>query len=179
MDTLDVARYLDRRLPAEHRARVEAHLAGCNSCRDEVVAVSGLLAHARRRRRLVFTAPLAVAAAILLVLLPRMGNRQNQGLELRRGASADVLTAYGPLGESASARPRFVWGAVPNVQSYRLTVSRANGTTLWSGSSADTGRSLPDSMTLHAGASYWWVADALLDDGTSRSTGVHNFRVAP
>jgi hypothetical protein len=71
---------------------------------------------------------------------------------------------------------RFVWGAVPGVATYRLTVSGADGAPVWSGSLPDTALALPDSVTLLVDQRYFWVVDALLDDGATRSTGLHEFR---
>jgi hypothetical protein len=34
---------------------------------------------------------------------------------------------------------------------------------------------LPASVTLRAGDRYFWVADAILEDGSSRSTGLREF----
>jgi hypothetical protein len=70
---------------------------------------------------------------------------------------------------------RFVWASAPNAISYRLTLTDANGSTIWTNSGLDTVVALPDSVLLTVGARYFWVADALVSDGQSRSTELREF----
>jgi hypothetical protein len=58
-----------------------------------------------------------------------------------------------------------------------LTISRADAHPVWSLSSTDTVATLPDSVGLRPSERYFWVADALLSDGTTRSTGLREFGV--
>ena len=58
----DVAAYVDRALSLGERARVEAHLADCGRCRDEVIQVTQLLRASRVRRRWYVAAGLAPIA---------------------------------------------------------------------------------------------------------------------
>ena len=57
-----------------------------------------------------------------------------------------------------------------------MTVSGGNGIPVWSGSVADTMFVLPDSISLGVDQRYVWIVDALLADGSARSTGLHEFR---
>jgi anti-sigma factor RsiW len=167
----EMAAYLDRRLGTADRDRVEGHLAGCAECRQEMLQVRGLLGRSARPRRLLVGASLlAAAAALVLIVRPAVIG------PVRGDGNPSALTAYGPTGDAALASLRFVWGAVPGVATYRLTVSAADGVPLWSGSVADTVMALPDSVVLQADQRYVWFADALLDDGSTRSTGLHEFR---
>jgi hypothetical protein len=171
VDEFEMAAYLDRRLDAADRDRVEGHLAGCADCRQEMLEVRGLLRRgARPRRLLVGASLLAVVAALVLIVQPG-------GIEqVRGGGTAPSLTAYGPTGDASQSSLRFVWGAAPGVATYRLTVSGGDGVPVWSGSVADTVMALPDSVTLQADRRYVWIADALMGDGSTRSTGLHEFR---
>ena len=171
MNEFEMAAYVDRRLGPADRERVEAHLAGCAECRHEMLEVRGLLRHAARPRRLIVAASLLAAAAALVLFV-----RPATLAPVRDAGTSPVLTAYGPTGDAALASLRFVWGAVPGVATYRLTVSGPDGAPVWSGSVADTAWALPDSVTLQVDQRYFWVADALLDDGSTRSTGLHEFR---
>lgn len=167
----EMAAYLDRRLSGPDRARVEAHLAECAECRLEAREVRRLLDRSSRPRRLMVGAGLlAAAASLFLFLRPAVID------PLRGGGAPPALTAYGPTGEVPRSALRFIWAAAPGATGYRLTISGGNGVPVWSGSVADTVFALPDSVPLGADQRYVWIADALLSDGTSRSTGLHEFR---
>ena len=175
---LEIATYLDRRLPPEQLDRVEAHLAACPDCREELLATRGMVRRVQRPRKLAAAAALAATTAIVLllpVLVPRDVPAPQP--QLRSRVQPSPLIAYGPLGETGTRLPTFVWAAVPGAASYRLTVTGEGGESVWSDNGADTLRTLPDSVVLHSGASYWWVADALIMNGTTRSTGLRGFRI--
>ena len=72
---------------------------------------------------------------------------------------------------------RFVWGNVPGALSYQFTLSRADGTPIWARGGSDTAFTLPDSVVLQPGARYLWTTDALLPDGSTRSSGVREVDV--
>jgi hypothetical protein len=167
----EMAAYLDRRLGTAGRDRVEGHLAGCAECRQEMLEVQGLLGRSHRPRRLLVGASLlAAAAALVLIVRPTVIG------PVRGGGSPSALTVYGPTGDAAQSSIRFVWGAAPGAATYRLTVSGEDGVPVWSGSVADTLMALPDSVTLQVDHRYVWIADALMGDGSTRSTGLHEFR---
>lgn len=180
MKELEIAAYLDRGLPAQERDRIEDHLAECADCRQNVVEAQALLEKVRKPRRLVRVGMLvAAAAALLIVMRPGMLSRGDVADSRMRTetTAAPALVAHGPVGET-SARPlRFMWSADANALSYRLSVTRANATPLWSASGTDTVAVLPDSIVLHAGERYYWVVDALLNDGSTRSTGIREFEL--
>ena len=181
MNDLELAAYLDRRLSGPERERVESHLAGCPECRSELIEARQLLRQSRRPRRRMVGGLLAAAAALILVVRPAMETRSPAGASspMRAAPDAEVMVAYGPVGESSSASPTFAWGAESGASTYRLTLTTGEGTTVWSVSSADTLVALSDSVQLRQGERYLWVVDALLDDGTTRSTGLREFRVGP
>ncbi len=171
MKDVEMAAYVDRRLYGADRERVEAHLADCAECRKELRDVRSILRHAARPRRLLVGAGLlAAAASLLLILRPAVVD------PVRGGGTPSALTAYGPTGDAALASLRFVWGAAPGAAAYRLTVSGADGVPVWSGSVPDTVMALPDSVSLRVDQGYVWIADALMNDGSTRSTGLHEFR---
>jgi hypothetical protein len=121
----------------------------------------------------------AIAAAIVLVFVivrPDSSETDQRAL-MRSDTAGEPLVAYGPIGTPNRLGLRFVWGAVPGAESYRLTVSRGDAHALWSSSGTDTVATLPDSVTLRVNERYYWVADALLSDGTTRSTGLREFGV--
>jgi Putative zinc-finger len=178
MNDLQIAAYIDRGLSRAERDEVEAHLAECAECRRHVSDTDALVQRVRGPKRLVIGGALvAAAAAVIIVAVPSF-RRSDGTLEnplYRDVAASSSLIAYGPTGESRVGSLRFVWSPAQGAMSYRLTVSRADGATVWTQSSRDTVAALPTSVTLHVGDRYFWVSDALLADGGSRSTGLREF----
>jgi hypothetical protein len=179
MDELTIAAYLDRRLPTDARERVEAHLASCSDCRQDFVQAHGVLGSLRRRRQLRVAASV-LASAVLVAIVVRSAERgHGTGTDLsqlRGTADVPALMAYGPDGDTPLALLRFVWATAPTTLSYRLTVTRGDGTPVWRGSSTDTTKTLPDSVALQPGNRYFWFVDALLANGATQSTEPREFR---
>lgn len=176
-----LAAFLDRGLTPAERASVEEHLSRCAACRAHVVASQELLSEVRRPWRSRVGGSLIAAAAVVLLavgLTARGGSRVAPDPVVRGGADARLI-AYGPTGETSARALRFVWGATPGAVTYRLSVTRADGAAVWSHSGADTSVALPDSVVLARNRHYFWMADALLGDGSSRSTGVRRFDAVP
>ena len=182
MNEFEVAAYLDRQLQPADRTRIERHLVACGECRTEIAELSHHLARGRRRRLAVAGGLLVATAAALILVIRPAGVRTPEGAAsslLREAANSAPLIGYGPGGEIALRSLRFVWAPAPNATAYRLTVSGADGLPVWSGSTLDTAVTLPDSVRLQTGRRYFWLADALLDDGATRSTGLREFQPVP
>jgi anti-sigma factor RsiW len=171
--------YLDADLSADERRQAELHLVSCGECRAELAEVRQL--QRRHRSRWVpRLAPVAAAAAVLLaILLPR---RSPAPSELRDGGNPEApLGVVSPL-PSAELTPgaiSFVWRSAGPGASYTFTLQAADGRVAWTSTTADTVVVLPDSVTLNAGPAWFWVADALLADGGSRSTGLRRLSLRP
>lgn len=185
-----VAAYVERALSAEERAAVEAHLAECATCRQEVSDTALFLGRRARRRawRRAGRAavPLAAAAALLLVLGTPDGTDRSAAERLRDPAGLDagglpVIEAVAP--EEDAVLPAdsigFAWGAAGDEVLYRITVATEEGGVAWRGESLDTVVVLPDGVELEPGRAYHWFVDALLPDGREATTGVRRFRVVP
>jgi anti-sigma factor RsiW len=172
----EIAAYLDRSLTPAQRDRVEDHLAACQDCRQHLLETKELLERVRRPRKLLVGGTLAAAAA-LVFLLVRPNPAAMDRAVMRNDGAAVPLVAYGPIGTAPRAGLRFVWGTVAGAESYRLTVSGEDARTVWSSSGIDTLAALPDSVVLRPNERYHWVADALLSDGSARSTGLREFGV--
>lgn len=179
MDDLEMAAYLDHRLSGTDRERAEAHLAGCAECRADLAESYQLRRRVRRPRRLAIGSLAAATAITLLIVRPGLDARRSSADEalLRHGADAAVIVAYGPLGETSLSPIRFVWGAQAGAASYRLTVTRSDGSAIWSHSSTDTAATLPVAIVLPTHERCLWVVDALLNDGGTRSTGLREFQL--
>lgn len=176
----EMALYLDRRLPIEERDRIEDHLALCAECRGHALAAHQVLRRSRRPRLVAAGSVLAAAAAILIMTARVEPGNEQQASGLRGIARANTaLITYGPTGDAKREGLRFVWGPAAGAVSYRFSVTTSGGEQVWSRSSVDTLASLPRSVNLRAGEKYLWVADAILSDGSSRSTGLREFRLIP
>lgn len=180
LDATEVAAYVDGTLEQAARARVDAHLADCDDCRAEVVAVRRMVVGAPRWRRWPVLAALAAAAVLLLVIWPRAPDQRGPERSVVRdgepAAAAVVLVAP----DSVATLPlSFAWHAVPDATTYRLSLTSATGELIWSGSTPDTAITVPDSVSLPAGGPYYYYVDALLADGTSGTSGVREVRVRP
>ncbi|MGZ3566896.1 MAG: zf-HC2 domain-containing protein [Gemmatimonadaceae bacterium] len=176
----ELALYLDQRLTLEERDRVEAHLAACAECRGHALAAQQVLRRSRRPR-LVAAGGVLAAAAVILIVLARVEPGNEQTTPQIRGVARDntALTAYGPTGDARREGLRFVWGPAAGGVSYRLSVTSGDGAEVWSWSGVDTVASVPRSVNLRADEKYLWVADAILSDGSTRSTGLREFSLVP
>ena len=178
---LELATYLDGRLEPAIRERIESHLAECPACRDDVVATRTLRPRARFTS-LRGSGALAAAAAVLVlaVLLVRNDGARTVREPVTRSAgaaSARVIT-FAPAAVENSREVRFVWATVPGALSYRLTITSADGAPAWTRSGTDTSATMPDSVAT-PGRRLVWSVDALLSDGTERSSGLRNLQLVP
>jgi hypothetical protein len=71
----------------------------------------------------------------------------------------------------------FSWAAA-SAERYRLVLSNEEGTPLWSTDTKDTVMTLPDSVILSSGASYFWQVDAV-QAGVTATTRLQRFTVVP
>jgi hypothetical protein len=176
MNAMEIAAYLDHRADAATTQRFEAHLAECDFCRQDLLEAGRVLRRARRPGRVLVLAALAAAAVLVVVAIPAVG--RNDRLWRDGGGDAEHrLVAYGPLGEVRTDSFRFVWGAAPSVMTYRLTVTGADGTLIWSTNTPDTSAILEPGHPLVTGTTYYWAADALLRDGSALTTGIRAFHL--
>jgi len=158
----EVAGYLDRRLAAVERARVEDHLAACTECRAEVVAVGRLARSFRNRRRWVVSAPLAAAAAVLLLTFVPWGRISERTTPILREPAITTTAAptpIVPLG-AVAALPLLTWTGVPHADRYRVTVFDTNGSLVWETQTPDTAAVVPSTITLRPGVPYFWKVAA-------------------
>ena len=162
-----LAGYLDDGLPIDERGPVELHLASCAVCRDELTEIRRLQ---RLRHRRLWTPVLISAAAAAAVLL---------AVALPRRATTTSNISPAPSAEIASGRVTFVWRSAGPGASYTFTVQEADGRVVWTSPLADTVATLPDSLALAPGRTWFWFVDVLLPNGRSLSTGVQRLRTRP
>jgi len=179
LEATEVAAYLDRTLGLAERARAEAHLAECDGCRREVTEVSGLVRVRNRARgpsRLLV--PLAVAAALVLVLARRDLMRSDQPLMREPGlVTAATPVPIAPRGVASSHR--FLWSAVPGADRYRLTLFAHDGAVAWEVQVAETTATLPTTTRLVTGALYYWKVEARVGFQRWLASDLTEFAVSP
>ena len=160
--------FLGHELEPRERRDVELHLARCNECRDELVAVTEILRpekadHPDRKISWRVLAPIAAAAAaVILIVAGPWSPASTDDAPQHRDAPAQtslVPTPVAPLG-SVSAVEQLVWHGVDGADRYRLTLFDAEGEVLWKATTPDTVIDLPESVKLNAGERYLWRLEA-------------------
>jgi hypothetical protein len=149
VDGEQIAAYLDRKLAAVERSEIEVHLADCTECRTELLSVTRI--EDTRRAADVGTEGIQQ----IDILTP------SQGMTVRR---ADLSFGWLSVGEDVL---------------YSLAVLDTAGNEVWTGNTTDSILLLPGAVALAQGVNYFWYVDALLPDGRSATTGIHQFRIAP
>ena len=182
----DIAAYLGDALVPEARAAVEEHLAGCRECRLEVTTARRLLRTSRRRKPLVWSIPLAAAAVLAIMLVSRAPGPKSLGDEPLRSqqGSADATATIGILApaEGDTIGPAdvvFSWRAQAGAPLYHLSLTDASGRAVWTGETSDSTLTLPVTVALDRGRTYFWTVDALSADGRSLTTRNHRFVTRP
>src|SRR5512143_809331 len=174
LDPNDIAAYVDGALDDAGRTRADTHLADCGKCRAELIAVRRMVAHAPRHRRWFALTTIAAAAAIvLLIVWPHGGERGAPGGPVVRDGDTPSAGVMLIAPDSVTALPlSFAWHPVANATTYRVDLTTPTGALIWSGATSDTAMTVPDSLSLAAGAAFYYYVDALLTDGASVSSGV-------
>lgn len=182
LTTDEVAGFVEQVLGAEHKTRVTEHLADCAHCQAAVVRASQTLRLDRRSSKLAVGVPLAAAAIIALVVLnPFAGDPD--GPLLRSEFAPDVAAAriavHQPADSTRMGDLGFAWASVESGIAYRISLTTADGSDVWTGGTADTSIVLPSETDLTPGAVYYWSVDALLADGRSATTGIRRLYIEP
>jgi hypothetical protein len=186
----DVSAYLEGTLSQTVRMQLQAHLAECAECREEMVELSRMLRMQPQQRPVVrWAVGLGIAATLALMVgrLPGGPGTTPSGTPsapLERGLSTEEdgqISVWSPTAGASLRRDSLVLAWSPAGGSdvrYRTTVSDSSGRVLWTASTPDTILRVPPSLFLPGGRTYYWYTDALLSDGRSLTTGVQEFRMA-
>ena len=182
----DVAAYLDRSLTDGARERAEAHLSDCPLCREELVACAHLATsaparHARQRFLVPAIATAAAAAIIAVAILAPHG--RPEGLSTTERSSDPIsrrLVTVTPRdgGSIGSAAVRFTWRADSGALAYRVIVTTATGTPVWSGEASDTSIAPPREVTFVDGGEFYWRVESSRADGGGARSQTAAFRVS-
>lgn len=186
----EIAAYLDDRLPEAEKVRLQAHLAECTACRDEMVELVELMeVHQRvgRRRWIAPVVVAAAAAAALIVLVPAVREDPDEPSAFRAPEAAAEREAVRTIATSTPDADRpveraglaFSWQPIEEDASYRVTVTDSSGVPMWVAETDETRLALPEEVGLESGGSYLWFVDAVLPDGSTATSGVHPFQISP
>jgi|SRR5882724_5472250 len=183
LEVHEVVAYLEGKLMAAARARLEGHLSDCDQCAAEIAAVMRLRARRPARFRWLTIGTAAAAAAIVGAVLLGPPHRRpvTSGPDVERTpGSAQVIAVVSPAeGAIVAGHPVLRWQAISRAPSYRVTVTREDGDSVWAVSTSDTTVTIPAAVALTSAGRYYWYVDALLPDGASFSSGLHEFKTAP
>lgn len=142
------------------------HVMACRECQREFELLRAIAAAAPPAPRWRVSAPLALAASLLLVVAASVvGIRalSRPGDDVMRGGGAEGVSLITP----ASETPRVLrWHRVPGAISYRVEVLTDSGALLSGATTTDTSAAIPDSVPLPEGARYLWWVRAHRADGT-------------
>lgn len=156
-------------LAPEARLRLLDHVVRCAACAEVYRALTHLAAEAPRervvaRRPLWRGTPLAALALAALVLAALVGPRRlvppPAGVPdvLRSGAGSAGPHLLAPRGHSAPAPGQFTWQPLAQARAYRVLLTGADGTLLWSSAELkDTRLDWPAQVTPLPGRYYWQV----------------------
>lgn len=179
----DVAAFIDGHLEGDELARVEAHLADNPAARQELIKVSRIISSApkqesRQQFRFARLIGFAAAAAIAFVLIrpgdaPRESARPSTE---RRGIGEEPerveIVSPGDAQRLTGDKQSFAWHAVDGAR-YRVVILDNNGNTVYENTQSDTLLALPPAV--RSAGTYYWSVDAQYADGTSITSGAHEF----
>src|SRR2546430_14161635 len=144
---------------------------GCPEWRAEVSAAAENVATFSRargiRRRVLITAA-GIAAVLLVFLLPRTDRpiRQQQHREAPLTTTIAPVT-LAPVGAVESANV-FAWSSGPHADRYELRLFDPDAPVVWRTETTDTVVSIPRTLSLRPGVTYYWKVQA--NTGIERST---------
>jgi hypothetical protein len=182
-----IAAFLDGRVFGDERAMMEAHLADDPVARAELVHAARIVAGVpgRPATRMRFAPILAIAAAaVFAIVLIKPGASETRSAPQpaeRRGVAAQArsIEMVSPLdGGALDSQGAFTWHAVDG-GSYTIFILDETGKTIFHGSTTDTVQSIPASVLKNGAGRYYWSVDALMSDGSSVTSGAHEFVINP
>lgn len=184
--TEDVAGFVDRSVSVERRVEIENHLAECDACRAEVVAITRMVREKPSTMRpLLLALGLSAAAIFVITVAPLVQDTTVPSpLILRQseqGEGAGEVEILSPLtgGVFDDVERRLQWRAQEGDAVYRVTITREDGEGIWTASTSGTVLAVADSVALVPGGHYYWWVDALLRGGSIATSGVHEFTMPP
>jgi len=180
LDPHEVASYLSGAADPGARVRLEAHLADCEDCTAELVAVRRLHRPAAPTGGRIALGAAAAAVIAVVLLGPRLGGRHVvEPPPVRGDSAADAVAAIAPPeGATLSGTPTLVWRSLRDATAFRVAITSESGDSVWAAVVSDTAVT-PPAGVLATSSLYYWYVDALRNDGSSVPGTAHVFRLGP
>ncbi len=177
LTAMEVAGYVDNGLVADARARVRSHLAECDECRGEVIAVARL-ARTGSRYRWKTLVPLAAAAALVLYFAPWRPSDSTAPVLREPGVTTIVApTPIAPRG-AVKALPALTWSSVPLADRYEVTLFDEDGSVLWETQTADTTAVVAATVRIVVGVPHYWKVAARTEQGRWVASDLTSFTLS-
>ena len=180
-----LAAHLERRLRGSEREAVVAHLVQCADCRGEYVAAGEVLGAARRnwiglRAGIGLAAAGVVVATVIPRAVPRPEASITREVSTQRVAAPDVsapirLAAPADGEHLTDVDVRLSWHAYGKDVLYRVIVQTVAGAVVWKSETRDTTSTVPRTVQLTGGTTYYWIVDALDAHGRSARSPANAF----
>ncbi len=181
-----IASYLENVSDAEERSRVEAHLAECADCCEELIALEETIRTLPSRRKGRYVIPLVAlgaAAAIAGLIVFRPSDNPMKlpaGTPIVQRSQPEERSSIAILGPESGAVVEageviLRWAPVEPDARYLVTVTTSDGDSVWALMTPDSAAAIP--VALDPGGEYLWYVDALLPGGGTATSGIHHFRV--
>jgi hypothetical protein len=171
----------------EQRLEVVDHVMGCGACSSEFellrsleqagAATTGRARPAAPRMVRPIAIPLALVAAVLLVITVRPLLKSTEGPDVERGTSSGLTLVAPPEEIAAGTAPTFVWKPVAGAQGYEFELLDEKGAVVWSTRTSGTSVTLSDPGLLEAGRTYRWWVRAAMAAGTQRASALRSLRI--
>jgi len=177
LTAMDVAAYVDNGLEAAARARVRSHVAECDECRGEVIAVARL-ARTGSRYRWKTLVPLAAAAALVLYFAPWRASDSTAPVLREPGVTTIVApTPIAPRG-AVKALPALTWSSVPLADRYEVTLFDEDGSVLLETQTEDTTAVVAPTVRIVVGVPHYWKVAARTEQGRWVASDLTSFTLS-
>ena len=186
LDSGLMACYLENACEGEERDRIEAHLAECTECCQELVDLDQTIRTMPARTRGRVAIPLVVlgaAAALAGLYVLRSddtGRVLPEGPPIVQRSQPEDRTTIGIIGPESGAVVEagevvLRWEPLEPDARYLVTVTTADGDSVWALMTPDSAAAIP--VALEPGGEYLWYVDALLPGGEAAASEIHHFQV--
>ena len=175
----EISSYVDGSTDPAERIRIEAHLADCPRCAEDVLMAATLSRRPQALRPWIVVPALAAAAIAAVIWLPSAFGEVERDPRFRTGDETTPVRVLHPADQASipSTDAEFAWRPIAPGASYSFRITDEIGDILWEGETRDTTATLEGRVLLRPGETYYWSVDALFAGGRTATSGVHQINV--